>query len=127
MLIDALISVYIKNIKIKLIKLFNDDIIGEADLNDVVVAVITLNASYYSIGRALGLPAADLDAIKSTCSQNLKQGLNDVILAWLRQKYDAEKYGPPTWRRLVEAVDDPAGGDNHALAKTIASHHPAGS
>lgn len=98
----------------------------EADWKDVVVEVITINASYYSFGGALGLSPTELNTIKLACGQNPKQGLNDVTLAWLHQKYNTEKYGPPTWRRLVEAVDDPAGGDNHALAKTIASRHPAG-
>ena len=88
--------------------------------------VITIKPRYYSFGRALGLPSTELDAIRSANSQNLEQGLNDVALVWLRQKYNTEKYGPPTWQKLVEAVDDPTGGDNHALAKTIASHHPTG-
>jgi hypothetical protein len=104
----------------------NIHVTDESDWNNIVKEVIKLNASYYSFGGALGLLPTELNAIKSTCCQNLKQALNDVILAWLHQGYDTERYGPPTWRRLVEAVDDPAGGDNHALAKTIASSHPAG-
>ena len=43
---------------------------------------------------------------------------------WLRQSYNIEKYGPPTWRKLVEAVGSPTGGNNRALAKGIASRHP---
>jgi len=35
-----------------------------------------------------------------------------------------EKFGKPTWRRLVEAVKDPVGGNNCALAQTIATDHP---
>ena len=35
-----------------------------------------------------------------------------------------ERFGPPTWRILVEAVDRKAGGNNHDLAKEIASDHP---
>ena len=106
--------------------IINIHVTDESDWNNVVREVIKLNASYYSFGGALGLLPAELNEIKSTCCQNLKQALNAVILAWLHQNYDTKKYGPPTWRRLVEAVDNPAGGDNHALAKTIASSHPAG-
>lgn len=98
----------------------------EADWKDVMAEVITINASYYAFGGVLGLSPNKLNTIKLECGQNSKQGLNDVTLAWLHQNYNTEKYGTPTWRRLVEAVDDPAGGDNHALAKTIASCHPAG-
>jgi len=35
-----------------------------------------------------------------------------------------EKFGRPTWRRLVEAVKDHVGGNNFALAQTIAREHP---
>ena len=35
-------------------------------------------------------------------------------------------HGPPTWRRLVEAVDNPAGGSNHSLAERIAIDKPIG-
>ena len=35
-----------------------------------------------------------------------------------------KKFGKPTWRRLVEAVEDPAGGNNYALALQIAAEHP---
>ena len=35
-----------------------------------------------------------------------------------------EKFGKPTWRRLVEAVKSNAGGNNPALAQTIAEDHP---
>ena len=35
-----------------------------------------------------------------------------------------KRFGKPTWRRLVEAVEDPAGGNNHALALNIAAEHP---
>ena len=35
-----------------------------------------------------------------------------------------ERFGKPTWRRLVEAVEDHVGGNNHALAQAIAAEHP---
>jgi len=35
-----------------------------------------------------------------------------------------ERFGKPTWRRLVKAVEDPAGGNNCALAQKIAAEHP---
>ena len=54
-------------------------------------------------------------------------GLEDVLLLWLKQKYDEKKHGPPTWRMLVEAVNSKSGGDNQELAKQIALNHPAGS
>ena len=35
-----------------------------------------------------------------------------------------ERFGKPTWRRLVKAVEDKVGGNNCALAQTIARDHP---
>ena len=35
-----------------------------------------------------------------------------------------ERFGKPTWRRPVEAVEDRVGGNNHALALQIAAEHP---
>ena len=35
-----------------------------------------------------------------------------------------ERFGEPTWRRLVEAVEDSVGGNDRALAQTIARQHP---
>ena len=34
-----------------------------------------------------------------------------------------ERFGKPTWRRLVKAVEDHVGGDNFALAQAIAREH----
>ena len=36
-----------------------------------------------------------------------------------------EKFGEPTWKQLVDAVRDPAGGANMALAREIARRHKA--
>ena len=35
-----------------------------------------------------------------------------------------ERFGEPTWRRLVEAVEDSVGGNDRVLAQTIARKHP---
>ena len=34
-----------------------------------------------------------------------------------------ERFGKPTWKRLVKAVEDKVGGNNPALAQTIARDH----
>ena len=84
--------------------------------------------SYYSLGRSLRLLTDDLKAIREAypSESDAEQALEDVLLLWLRQKYNVKKFGPPTWRMLVEAVDKKAGGNNHDLAEEIASNHPAG-
>ena len=69
----------------------------------------------------LGLRPGDLDAIHR--GNDIDRAFTKIILMWLQQNYDVRKHGPPTWRNLVEAVDDPAGGNNHALAMSIADKH----
>ena len=87
--------------------------------------IITAKARFYAIGRALGLPLGELDSIRSS-SQDHELQLNDVLCVWLRQKHNVERFGTPTWQKLVETIDNPAGGNDHKLAKIIASHHPVG-
>ena len=99
---------------------------GEDDLRDVFREVLTLEARYYLFGTELGLPPQELDTIRMTYAQDISQAFSEVLLTWLRQRYNTDKYGPPTWQRLVVAVDSHAGGNNHALAKIIASNHPRG-
>ena len=53
---------------------------------------------------------------------DVDQAFSQMLLIWLRRNYNVDKYGPPTWQRLVDAVDNV----DHALAKKIASKHPAG-
>ena len=90
--------------------------------------VLSLKSAYYSLGRSLRLQTVDLRAIRKAYpnESDTELALEDVLLLWLRQKYNVERFGPPTWRMLVEAVDNKAGGNNHDLAKEIASNHPAG-
>jgi hypothetical protein len=65
-----------------------------------------------------------MEAIQKAFRQDIPQAFIEVLNIFLKHRYNVQKYGPPTWRKLVEAVDNPAGGNNHALAKKIAENHP---
>ena len=58
----------------------------------------------------------------------LKAGDHKVASAYFTWLFcvptQVDKFGKPTWRRLVEAVEDKVGGNNRALAQTIAREHP---
>ena len=97
-----------------------------ADLTDVMEEIESLQSVYYPLGQSLRLDIADLKAIHDAYP-NADQALEEVILLWLEKKYNVEKYGPPTWRMLVKAIDRKKGGNNHELAKIIASKYPSGS
>ena len=98
------------------------------DLCDVVEEVHCIRSKFYALGRSLRLDKSDLTAIRDAYPResDSERALEDVLLLWLDQKYDAENYGHPTWRMLVTAVDKETGGNNHELAKKIAVQHPAG-
>lgn len=103
--------------------------VDEDNLSDVIEEVITIKSLYYELGRSLRLKIAELDHVRdksSSIHNDDEKALQDVLLLWLNRKFNVGKFGPPTWRMLVEAVDKKTGGNNHELAKDIASRHPAG-
>ena len=101
--------------------------VGEDDLIDVLEAVVPIQSAYFALGRSLRLRPADLRSIqeKYPSESDAEQALSDTLELWLQQKYNVARFGGPTWRMLVEAVDRRTGGNNHDLAKEIASDHPA--
>ena len=86
--------------------------------------VIDIKANYYEFGIRLGLPPREMNAVQKAFRQDLSQAFMEVLQIFLKHRYNIQEYGPPTWRKLVEAVDSDAGGNNHALAKKIAKNHP---
>ena len=85
--------------------------------------VMRLAARYDGIGITLGLPSDELEVIRRGCLGDPKLALGQVINTWLKQSYNHDRFGLPSWRSLVKAIDSHAGGSNHALAKKIASKH----
>ena len=86
--------------------------------------VVSIQSHYYQFGIELGLPPREMDAIHGAFRQDIPQAFTEVLKVFLNHRYNIQKYGPPTWRKLVEAVDSHAGGNSHALAKKIAKDHP---
>ena len=84
-----------------------------------------ISSRYYELGMALRLTSAVLNTVK-TDESNSTRALSGVLEEWLKQNYNTKMHGEPTWRKLVEAVDSSAGGNDHALAKAIAAEHPKG-
>ena len=99
---------------------------GEDDFREVYTEAYCSAERYYQLGIELGLPPKELNKIRKGLSLDVDQAFCDMLLVWLRHSYDVQKYGPPTWKRLVEAVASPSGGNNHGHAITIASNHSAG-
>ena len=98
---------------------------GLDDLYDLRRELIPASANWTNIGIALGLHANVLDCIKAANISNPDACLTSMVTEWLRRNHNVDKFGEPTWRQLVEAVADPAGGANMDLAKNIAKRHKA--
>ena len=94
------------------------------DLFDVLHELTPVAAKWRSIGIALRLNPHILDSIQADNDDSAAR-LRSVITTWLSRSYNVEKFGEPTWKQLVDAVRDPAGGANVALAREIARRHKA--
>ena len=97
---------------------------ADDNLFEVYKEVLTLAPRWSDICCALNLPISHEEAIrKETKGDDCKRCLRMVLTKWLQKSYNYERCGHPTWKMLVEAVDDPAGGNNTTLAETIAKKH----
>ena len=78
-----------------------------------------------NIGLALGLSPSTLENIKMMKGQtaDVYELLTNIILEWLKMNHDIDKFGKPTWRRIVEAVRAKSGGGNPALADALAKKY----
>ena len=96
---------------------------GEDDLVDVIEEVTDVTAKWISLGSTLRLKPAELTIISSKNHTDPTECLRDMLLTWLQQCYDINKFGPPSWRMLCQAIFKPVGGNNPALARKIAERH----
>jgi len=97
---------------------------GEEDTYDVYSEVVGLAGRWSNMCLALRLLPSDQSTIAAAHPRNPHDCLQAVVVQWLQKGYNYQRYGPPTWRMLVEAVGDPAGGNNNTLAETLAKKHP---
>ena len=94
-------------------------VVGIDNYGQVSKEIATLKAKYYELGTLLGLPTPELNAIERENVRDITRAFRQVIQLWLTGRGHRER----TWRKLVEAVDHPAGGRDHVLAKRIAQGH----
>ena len=89
---------------------------------DVKRELISIADKWKDIGLALRLKPATLNTIEGS-RINLKDRLSDVLAEWLNKAYNVQRFGQPSWQLVVRAVRDTAGGDNQALADTMAAKY----
>ena len=95
-------------------------------LYDVIEELVPVTANWEAVGIALRLKSHSLATIQAKYRDDLHKCLTSMVMEWLKRNYDVNKFGKPTWQKLVEAVNSPAGGANTALAIDIARRHKAG-
>ena len=93
-------------------------VLGTDNTKEVLEALAPTATQWKLIGIALNLSTNDMEAIDEGCS-TMDEKLIKMTSQWLRQDYDTEKYGPPTWATLIKAVRSKIGGKNPALADEI--------
>lgn len=81
-------------------------------------------SNWYKIAICLKLRPSVLDSIKKETAE-CSESMTRVITNWLKQNYKVERFGVPTWEKLVEAMKASNGGNNASLAEEIARQHPS--
>ena len=113
--LQACTSKYVVNCLFSTItSLLDDD-----DIFDVHKALLPAAAQWKEIGFGFRLKSKlleDSDKAPSSC-------LLKVVSHWLGEEYNVERFGKPTWKKVVEVVGDPAAGNDPALACQIAKEH----
>lgn len=100
-----------------IILLFVDD---EEYANIVFKAIRKKAAKYPEVGRGFGLAPDKMESIRENNPGNNSGALQDVITTWVRQDFNTERFGLPSWRKVVEVISR----FDNLLAKKIAKDHP---
>ena len=92
------------------------------DLPDTIKELTDVIAYWRNIGIHLGIRDSQLEVIQLQ-GHNPLDCMRQMLSTWLRRSYNVERFGEPTWMKLVEAVGHSAGGGNPHLAMKIAKRH----
>ena len=104
--------------------MFDIFLAAEDDFQEVMAAVIDLVGSWTELSDGLGLLPKTHSAIEEKYPKKPRACLRAVLIEWLRRNHNIEKYGHPSWRTLVQAIANPIGCNDTAMALRIAQNHP---
>ena len=89
---------------------------------DVKSELLPVAARWKDIGLSLRLALNQLNVIERD-NKNAEDCLTKTLELWLKQDYDTNRWGLPSWNLLATAVGDHVGGNDCALAKKITQRH----
>ena len=87
------------------------------DFQEVRRNVADLTGDWQAFGSALGLSNTAIREIDLANRGDPSRCLDGVLEKWLNQDYNWEKFGLPTWKALVAAVESRSGRRDTALGK----------
>ena len=82
------------------------------------VALGPVSDRWKHIGLALRLDPTQLNKIKKENNDH-EDCLTEMLTLWLKENYNTERFGEPSWELLAVAVAHHDGGNDSALAKRI--------
>lgn len=74
------------------------------DLGGVFESVETLSSQWILLTTKLGVKMSSLELIEQNYPRDAKMCLCKALGEWLKLNYKYQRYGRPSWKRLVEAV-----------------------
>ena len=93
-------------------------VLSTENTREVLEVLESVATRWKWIGIALNLNTSKMDIIDEEFN-TVDDKLSKMTTLWLKQAYDTEKYGKPTWPALITAVRREIGGNNQALADEI--------
>ena len=93
------------------------------NLIDVKCELLDVAHNWKGVGMALRLKPALLHRIQADHPGDVRECLTEALTEWLNKSYNVSRFGPPSWKLLVAAIANPAGGNDRALAERIALKH----
>ena len=96
---------------------------AEDDIFEVYAEVISIAGAWEKIAIGLKVPPTKVSCIAKEKPNDPEMCLYSLLHEWIKKTYNVQKYGHPSWQFLVKAVASSLGGNNPALAETIAKEH----
>lgn len=87
-------------------------------------ALLPLVDKWKEIGLALGFGPVVFDIIDAKCNGNVRLSLQEMLIEYVRNNYNTERFGNPSWKNLTIAIAHEAGGNDVEKAQEIAKDHP---
>ncbi len=93
------------------------------DLSDLLAAMAPATSKWKLIGTTFHLKSDKLDQIGVAYPGSPEECLLEVLKEWLCKNYNIDRFGKPSWVKVVEVMASRFGGNNYAQAMSIATEH----